>query len=238
MHLVYLLFLFFFIKLSYSVEVCYKGYYVFFPIIVDCIKYEEGKVEAYAYSTPLGSLFKKVEYKGSSVYKLSRGKLQSEKFFFIQIENRHKYIHSYIFENGKIIYQKKHYKLKDGKYVYKDKKEKIFITKESFYDPFTSSVFLYKAIKHKKNGYIPIFYDGMFYKVPYSVKKEENIKIDGKIYKTYKVYINPEFKTKGLLKPTGDWYLWIDKNFNLPVKMQVKFTVGSFKLILKSLKED
>ncbi|RUM50112.1 MAG: hypothetical protein DSY47_02520 [Hydrogenothermus sp.] len=228
--------LLFFFSFSYSLEVCYKGYYIFFPIIVDCINYEPKKVEAYAYSTPFGSLFKKVKYEGNSKYTYENSILVSKQFYFIQQEGKHKYIHHYVFKENTILYEKRHYKLKNDKYIFKDKKQKTFKTKEIFFDPFTSSVYLYKAIKSKKSGYIPIFYDGRFYKVPYKVEKKEKINIDGKIYKTQKVYLNPEFKSKGLLKPTGNWYLWIDENLNIPVKMQVKFTIGSFRLVLKSLK--
>lgn len=209
---------------------------MFFPIIVDCINYEAKKVEAYASSTPFGSLFKKVKYEGNSKYTYENSILVSKQFYFIQQEGKHKYIHHYVLKRNTILYEKRHYKLKNDKYIFKDNKQKTFKTKEIFFDPFTSSVYLYKAIKSKESGYIPIFYDGRFYKVPYKVEKKERINIDGKIYKTQKVYLNPEFKSKGLLKPTGNWYLWIDENLNIPVKMQVRFTIGSFRLVLKSLK--
>jgi hypothetical protein len=217
-------------------EVCYRGYYLFFPVIVDCITYEENKIKAYAYSTPLGSLFKKVKYEGSSTYENKNNKLASKDFFFIQQEGKHKLIHTYIFKKNKIIYQKRHYKLKNDRYFFKEEKKKIFRIKERFFDPFTSSVYLYKIIKTNKQGNIPIFYDGKFYKVPFKVEKEEKLKIDGKIYKTTKVFLNPKFETKGLLKPTGNWYLWIDNNLNIPVKMKINFTIGSFRLIINSLK--
>ena len=74
--------------------------------------------------------------------------------------------------------------------------------------------------------------------MPFKVQKEEKIKLNGKIYKALKVYLHPEFKTKGLLKPTGNWYLWIDEKLNIPIKMNIKFTIGSFKLILNSLKKE
>ena len=227
-------FLFLF-SFSYALEVCYKGYYLIFPLVVDCINYKKGKIEAYAYSTPFGSLFKKVRYEGYSEY-IYNNNLLSKRFYFVQQEGRHKYIHNYVFRKNSIFYEKKHYKLENGEYVFKEKKQKVFKVNEIYFDPFTSSIYLYKIIRSKKDGYIPIFYDGRFYKVPYKIESKENLNINGKIYKTQKVYLNPKFESKGLLRPTGNWYLWIDESLNIPVKMQVKFTIGSFKLVLKSLK--
>ncbi len=226
------LLLFSFFSFSYALETCYKGYYLFLPLVEDCITYKENKISAYAHSTPLGSLFKKVEYKGHSIYKKN---LQPEFFYFVQKEGNKKMIHRYKFSKDYILFEKEIYKLKENEYKFQKKITKK-IKNESYFDPFTASIYLYKKIKEKKEGVLKIFYDGKGYKVPFKVVKKEKIEIEGKKYKTTKVYLHPNFKTKGLLRPTGNWYIWIDEKLNIPVKLKLTFTIGSFKLLLENIK--
>ncbi|RMA97250.1 DUF3108 domain-containing protein [Hydrogenothermus marinus] len=228
----FLIFLIFFSFLkAETLKTCYKGYYFFLPLVEDCIIYENGKITAKAHSTPIGSLFKKVEYSGYAIY--NKENLDSKKFYFVQKEGKIKFIHEYTFSKDYIFFKKTEYRLKDNQYIFRKKIEKK-IKNNNYKDPFTSSIYLYTIVKKQKEGNLNIFYDGKGYKVPFKVLNEnETIKVNGKKYKTIKVWLHPNFKTRGLLKPTGNWIIWIDKKLNIPVKMSISFTIGSFNLYLE-----
>jgi len=234
----YIVFILIYFNFLYAetLKTCYTGYYFFIPLIRDCITYNlsEGKVYAHAFSTSIGSIFKKVEYKGYSLY--DKKTLNSRYFYFLQFEGKLRMIHEYKFNNNFIYFSKQIYRRKDKKY----RLEKLIKRKyplKGYLDPFTASIYLYKKIEGKKKGNLKIFYDGKGYTVPFKVIKEENIYLDGRIYKTLKIFLHPEFKTKGLLRPTGDWFLWIDKKLSIPVKMELSFTIGSFKLYIDEIKK-
>ncbi|WP_293449156.1 DUF3108 domain-containing protein [Persephonella sp.] len=229
---IFLLFLSIF-SFSYALETCYKGYYFFLPLVEDCITYEKNKISAYAHSTPLGSLFKRVEYKGYSIHKEN---LKPEFFYFVQKEGNKKMIHKYRFSEDYIFFEKEIYKLEGNRYKFQKKLTKKIKNKD-YFDPFTASIYLYNVIKRKKEGFLNIFYDGRRYKVPFKVLKDENLEINSEKHRTKKIYLHPDFKTKGLLKPTGNWYIWVDKKLDIPVKLELTFTIGSFKLLLEKLRE-
>ncbi len=230
----FLLSLLFFFSFSFAkdIEVCYKGYYIILPVLENCVWYKDNVVAAYAHSTPLGSLFKKVKYYGYSIF----NSLSPKKFYFVQDEGSHRFIHDYSFLKRKIIFKKLHYKIKDSKEVLKNQKKKIFIVQKRYFDPFLASVYLYEITKVYARGTVPIFFDGKFYNVPFKVLKVEKLQFKGKIYSVRKVLLKPNIKTSGLLHPKGDWIVWIDEKMQVPVKMQLSFTVGTFKLILDKIK--
>jgi len=64
------------------------------------------------------------------------------------------------------------------------------------------------------------------------------IEISGKRYSTWKVLLIPEIETKGLLKPKGKWLVWVDKETNIPVKLSIKFTIGSADVVLEKSEGD
>ncbi len=229
------IFLVFFFSFSFARDLttCYTGYYIIFPLVENCITYSNGKITANAYSTPLGSLFRQVKYNGYSHYANKNG-IKSILFYFVQIEGAHKWIHTYKFTKDYILFEKKEYKLTEKGYKYK-KTIKKRIQNNGYLDPFTSSIYLYNQIFRKKDGILKIFYDGKGYNVPFKVLNEEKLKILKSKYDTIKVNLHPDFDTKGLLRPTGNWYLWVDKNLKVPVKMELEFTIGSFKLILNKI---
>ena len=229
----FLLFLFSF-SLSKELEVCYKGYYIIVPVVKNCIWYKDNVTAAYAYSTPLGSLFKKVKYYGYSIHK----GLSPKNFYFVQNEGVHRYIHDYKFQKRKIYFKKMHFKIKNGKEVLKKKIEKAIQVKRRYFDPFLASDYLYEITKIYKKGVVPIFFDGKFYTVPFKVLKVSKFTLKGKTYNVRKVLLKPDIKTSGLLRPKGDWIIWIDETMHIPIKMQLSFTVGSFKLILDSIKRE
>jgi len=58
------------------------------------------------------------------------------------------------------------------------------------------------------------------------------------MYDTWKVLLVPKVETKGLLKPKGKWFIWVDKETNIPVKLRINFTIGSVTAYLKKLEGD
>ncbi|MFN3471084.1 MAG: DUF3108 domain-containing protein, partial [Aquificaceae bacterium] len=57
-------------------------------------------------------------------------------------------------------------------------------------------------------------------------------------FKARKVEVYPNIETKGLLKPKGLWYLWIDEETNIPVRMELKFVIGSASARIERIEGD
>jgi hypothetical protein len=117
-----------------------------------------------------------------------------------------------------------------------EKDENKVYMSQGYGDPYAVALHLFENIGKNKAGTLRLFYDDRFYNVPYSILKEERLSIDGVSYETYRVLVKPYIQGKGLLKPRGDWLLWIDKKSKLPVKMSVGFIIGSVDVVLENLK--
>jgi len=94
---------------------------------------------------------------------------------------------------------------------------------------------LYKSALKEQSGNLKMFYDGKTYSIPYSVVGEEWVL---EKYRALVLNVQPNIKTKGLLKPKGMWRLWIDRENLFPVKMQLLFVLGSVKAVLEEVKGD
>ncbi len=218
-----------------ELNACYKAYFFIFPMANSCITYKiEGetlKVLSEIKTIGVGSLAHKVNNKGGAIIRL--GSLIPNKFFFKQEEGKFKRDMKYFFdkENNKINIHVIKYKELTDKVEKEYKKEFSY---EGYDDPFTASIKLYLEAGYKKKGILYIFYDGKKYKIPYFFIGEDEI--DGR--KVWLIEVEPNIKTEGLLKPEGKWYLWIDKQMRIPLKMELKFVLGSTLVKLTDIKGD
>ncbi len=214
-------------------ETCYKIFFLFLPVAESCVEYNsEGEkliVKAWVKTVVIGSIVKRVNNKGEAHLR----KLKPEEFLLFQREGRYIRDHRYLFGNSGVKYRIVRYKGKT-----RNIKEGFFKSRETLYDPFSASVFIYIHTPNKKGGTLTLFYDEKTRKVDYRTVGEEEVEVFGKLYKTWKVLFNPEMETKGFLKPKGTWYAWIDKNTNIPVRLKVSFTIGSAYVYLISVKGD
>jgi len=119
---------------------------------------------------------------------------------------------------------------------WEEKEEGFYASGEILYDPFSASLLIYLNTPSREGGSISLFYDGKVRKVTYRTVGEEEVEVFGRTYRTWKVVFNPEMETKGLLKPRGLWYAWIDKETNIPVRLKVSFTIGSAYIYLEKVK--
>ncbi len=221
--------------ISKELNACYKAYFFIFPVAVSCISYKiEGntlKVSSEIKTIGVGSLAHRVHNRGGAEIKL--GSLIPKYFFFKQEEGRYKRDMNYTFDDEKnliLIHVKKYRGLtKDIEREYK----KSF-TYEGYDDPFTASIRLYTEAGTKKKGTLLIFYDGKKYNVPYFLVGEEEV--DGR--EAFLIEVEPNIKTGGILRPEGKWYLWIDKETRIPLKMELEFTLGSTLVKLTDLQGD
>ena len=74
--------------------------------------------------------------------------------------------------------------------------------------------------------------------MPYSEKGIEVVETPLGEFKARKIEVYPNIETKGLLKPKGLWYLWIDEETNVPVRMDLKFVIGSASARLERIEGD
>ena len=220
--------------LASELTLCYKAYYLFFPVARTCITYkQEGenlKVSSWVRTINVGSLVKRVYNHGYAVIYIKS--LTPIEFFYHQEEGSFKRRQHYTFKDSKIYVKEIHYvelteeqeRIEERVYDYTD-----------YVDPYTASLMLYKSALKEPSGNLKMFYDGKTYSIPYSVVGEEWVL---EKYRALVLNVQPNIKTKGLLKPKGMWRLWIDRENLFPVKMQLLFVLGSVKAVLEEVKGD
>ena len=221
------------ISLSKELNACYKAYFFIFPVAKSCITYRiEGnlmKISSEIKTVGVGSIAHKVHNRGGAIIKLDS--LEPKHFFFKQKEGRYRRDMNYMFNINKNKIDMHVIKYK-GTTENIEREYKKSLTYDGYNDPFTASIKLYLEAGSKKKGYIFLFYDGRKYKIPYFLIGEEEV--EGR--KTWYIEVEPNIKTGGLLKPEGKWYLWIDKEMKIPIKMELEFIIGSTLVKLTEIK--
>ncbi|MCI4458842.1 MAG: DUF3108 domain-containing protein [Thermocrinis sp.] len=223
--------------LAKELTLCYKAYYLFFPVAQTCITYrlqgEDLRVYSYAKTINVGGLVKRVYNYGYAV--ISVKNLMPKEFFYHQEEGEFKREQHYIFKNSKIYVKETHYvKLTDK---VKKEEERVYPF-DGHPDPYTASLVLYRNSIQNGAGVIKMFYDGKKYHIPYKVVGEEGIEVPAGNYYAKVVDVSPNVETKGLLQPKGSWKLWIEKTNLFPVRMQLFFVLGSVRALLEEVKGD
>ncbi len=208
---------------------------MFFPVAENCMKYKiqdkELIVEASAKTVVIGKLVKPIHNWGVAVSNAST--LKTKEFLFYQREGNFKRDHVYKFYDGLV-------KVKITKYrKNSDKIERVLekiVSVGDYVDPFTASIAIYKHIPYKKEGRIKVFYDGKRQSIDYRLVGEERVKTDLGKFNTWKVELFPNISTRGLLKPKGRWFIWIDKKRKIPVKLKISFVIGTAVGLIYKLK--
>lgn len=221
---------------SFNTTLCYDVEVLIFKVGESCISYKEKDdeiiIESFMRTVNIGSMAKKVDDNGYAIAK--KNGLIPKKFVFNQKEGNFKRFQSYDFEEDKIKVRETKYK--DLSDIVEKEEYKIY-QHNGERDPYTLALFFFKEAFVSKEGFLKLFYDDQSYQIPYQVLKDEKIKIRQKIFDTKKVLIKPIIKGKGLLKPKGNWYIWIDKSTQFPVKMSVGFIIGSVDVLLTRIEQ-
>lgn len=227
------------VGLSFAQELkaCYRAYLFFMPVAETCITYKQQnnnlKVESFVRTINVGKLVKRVYNRGGAEIELPE--LSPRRFVYYQEEGEFKRYQEYIFGNGKIkTTEIKYVKLSDQI----EKKEEKEYNYKGFVDPYTASLILYRDSARVEKGTVKMFYDDKEYWLPYGVVGREQIDTSAGSFITRKIEVHPNIETKGLLKPRGTWYLWIDEETNLPVRMELKFIIGSASARLEKVEGD
>lgn len=220
---------------SSSLNACYdvKAFYI--KVGESCITYSETRdnkisVRSFMRTVDIGSIAKRVEDHGEAF--AEKDGMRPVSFKFYQEEGRFKRFQEYLYEKDIIRVRETRYKGLSN-VIQKDEKKTYPFKGEV--DPYIAALLLFKEVGQKKEGILKMFYDDRFYNIPYKVLREEKITVGEEKFNTYYVLVKPNIAGKGLLKPKGDWYMWIDKKSKLPVKMSVGFIIGSVKLYLTSM---
>lgn len=216
---------------------CYKAYFIFLPVAETCITYEDlGKdlyISSVVRTVNVGKLVKRVYNRGQVL--IEKEALKPISFKYYQEEGEFKRYQEYRFRDGKIYTKEiKYKKLSDQV----EKSEEKVYQEAGYVEPYTASLLLYRDSALKNYGNILMFYDDKQYVLPYSVLGRENIDTDLGTFNTRMVEVYPNIETKGLLKPRGKWYLWVDEDSYLPVKMSLSFVIGSVNAIITSMDGD
>ena len=216
---------------SKELETCYRVYFWFFPVADSCVEYSQKgrtvRIRSWAKTVVVGRLVKRVNSWGEATLI----NLKPSTFSLYQREGSYIRDHIYIFEDQGISYRIVRYK-RDREEV----KEGFYESSVYLFDPFSTSFMVYIDTPNYGGGFIKVFYDGKEQSVRYRTVGEEKVKVYGKVYRTWKVLLHPDIETKGLLKPKGEWYIWVDKETNIPVKLKVKFTIGGVDILLNKVK--
>ena len=89
-----------------------------------------------------------------------------------------------------------------------------------------------------KNTKHTFFYDGKEQSVEFVIVGRETLERLGRRWNTLKVKVLPKVKTSGLLVPKGTWFVWIDEETRIPVRMKMSFTLGSANAWIDSIEGD
>ncbi|GAB4442332.1 MAG: hypothetical protein OHK0040_13410 [bacterium] len=218
-----------------NASACYRVEVFFFKVGESCIEFREKDdkiaVKSFMRTVNIGSLAKRVDDKGEAL--IDKKTLKPIFFKFYQEEGNFKRYQEYQFSGEKVFVRETKYQGLTDK-IERDEKKVYAASDHS--DPYTAALYLFENITESSKGIIKLFYDDKFYNVPYTRLKEDKIFIDGIRYDTFKVLIKPNIQGKGLLRPKGDWTLWIDKQSKMPVKMNVGFIIGSVNVLVEELK--
>jgi len=234
-----LLFLLLLPILSFSNELtaCYKAYLFFFPVAESCITYQEKgdtlRVSSLVRTINVGKLVKRVYNRGEAL--IDKNTLNPISFKYYQEEGEFKRYQEYNFRKGKIYTKEVKYKKLTNEV---EKEEEKVYEQEGYLEPYSASLKLYKDSATNKYGTLFMFYDDKKYKIPYSVIGKEELNTDIGSFKTRVIEVSPNVETKGLLKPKGKWYLWIDEDTYLPVKMKLGFVIGSATAVITKIEGD
>ena len=216
-----------------QLEVCYKVYFWFLPVAKSCVTYlQKGKVvkiKSWAKTVFVGKLVKPVNSWGES------HTVNVKPYLFALYQREGSYIrdHFYYFGEEGIEYRIVRYK--GGK---RFEKKGFFPTKESLHDPFSTSLYVYADTPNRAEKELRMFYDEKVQRVTYRTVGEERVKIGNRTYNCWKVLLKPHIKTKGILKPKGKWFIWVDKETNIPVQLKAVFSVGTVWVKVESVKGD
>ncbi|QWK20661.1 MAG: DUF3108 domain-containing protein [Hydrogenobacter thermophilus] len=216
---------------------CYKAYFLFLPVAETCITYkDEGKnlkVSSIVRTINVGKLVKRVYNRGQAT--IDKDPLSPVRFEYYQEEGEFKRYQEYKFKDGKIyVKEVKYKKLTDE---IERNEEKVY-KYSGYVEPYTASLILYRDSAIKSYGTVLMFYDEKDYVLPYSVIKKEYADTEVGGFNTRVVEVSPNIETKGLLKPKGRWYLWLDEETYLPVKMRLSFVIGGVEAVLTKLEGD
>ncbi len=216
-----------------ELETCYRVYFWSLPVAENCSLYvKEGarlKIRSWARTVVIGGIVKPVNSWGEA----NLLGLKPESFSLFQREGSYVRDHLYLFEDRGVRFRIIRYK-SEGRTV----KEGFFESSVYLFDPFSTSLLIYLDTPNLMGGTVPIFYDEKLQSVDYRTVGEEVVEVFGRTYRTWKVLILPHFETRGLLKPRGRWYVWVDKDTRIPVKLRVNFTIGDVNMYLKEVKGD
>ena len=194
-------------------EVCYLVEYMFIDVAKVCISYSLDKeitTNIKAGTIGIVKFFKNIEYKGFSK---AYSSFKPKEFYFHQKERELDIKHHYIFKKNRVKILKKINEKLIRYYSY---------IKEDFYlEPFSSSLYLFNRRNGKKAGFLPVFYNGKIYKIPYKIKKRKN--------KT-EILINPKIEVEGIIRPRGKWVLFFKEKEIFPYKMELKIAIGKITL--------
>ncbi|MCX8164730.1 MAG: DUF3108 domain-containing protein [Aquificaceae bacterium] len=227
------------LSLSFAGELkaCYRAYLLFLPVAETCISYKREtnllKASSFVRTINVGKLVKRVYNKGSATVELPE--LRPKHFVYYQEEGEFKRYQEYNFGNGRIKTTEIHYVKLSNDVERKEEREYEY---KGFVDPYTASLLLYRDSARLEQGTIKMFYDDKEYLLPYGVKGRERLETPAGNFITRKVEVYPNIETKGLLKPKGVWYLWIDEETHIPVRMELKFVIGSAIAKLEKLEGD
>jgi hypothetical protein len=113
-----------------------------------------------------------------------------------------------------------------------DNEEAGFDLEQPAYDPLSALYEIRKRpLKIGQPEYINIFENKKLWKTEVQVIKKERIRVPAGEFDT--IMIKPVLKSEGIFLKKGDIYIWLtDDDRRIPVMIQSKVTIGSFKVKL------
>lgn len=220
-----------------SLTLCYDIKALFLTVGKSCIHYKIDNQTIYfnseIRSSPMVSWVSRINDYGKSIGNINT--LKTEYFLFHQEEGNFKASQEYFFEGNNV-------KVKSIKYnndwTIKDEKVSIYKDIGEYREPFMLSIIFYKNIFFDKLNILHLFYKGKTYDIPFKSHSEQAINVLNRKFETKKISFTPNIKGKGLLIPSGEWFIYIDKNRSFPIKIETKFIFINANLIISKIEGD
>lgn len=233
----YILFTFFFLPFfvyGSNLTLCYDIKALFLTVGNTCIRYKLDNKTIYfnseIRSSPMVSWVSRVNDQAKAIG--NSNNLRTEYFLFHQEEGKYKASQEYFFEGNNI--RVKSIKYNDD-WTVKDEKISIYEKMSDYREPFMLSIIFYKNILDGNTTPLKLFYKEKTYDIPFKIHSEQEIKALNRKFEAKKVSFTPNIKGKGLLIPSGEWFIYIDKNRLFPVKIETKFVFINANLFISKI---
>ena len=217
-----------------SLKVCYEADFLI-KIGESCVTYDTGsdgvlQFKSVQHTTGIIDVAHHIEQKVMAQLRIDP--VASIYLFFYEKNSAKSLTHHYFYKNSMVGYSSNSFRFKDK--VYKSVK-KDFGAK-GVLDPVAAV--LSAQLHHVSKGEMTSFFEGKYIDITYKDAGRADVEFEGLKYRCRKVDFKIPVSTSSVVTPTGVWRVYIDEKTGMIMRLELKFPLGSAKLIPVSITGD